>query len=110
MRRRGCTAPVTWRGAWRTATLEFLGRADDQVKVRGFRIELGEIESVLLEHPAVREAVVLARGRARTTGGWWRGSVADEMRTRATLRTHLLAHLPEYMVPSAFVATGRAAR
>ena len=41
--------------------IEFLGRLDDQVKIRGFRIELGEIEAVLGEHPAVREAVVLAR-------------------------------------------------
>ena len=41
--------------------LEFLGRNDHQVKIRGFRIELGEIEARLLEHPAVREAVVLAR-------------------------------------------------
>jgi pristinamycin I synthase-3/4 len=41
--------------------LEYLGRFDDQVKLRGFRIELGEIESVLTQHPAVREAVVVAR-------------------------------------------------
>jgi amino acid adenylation domain-containing protein len=41
--------------------IEFLGRADHQVKIRGFRIELGEIEAVLGQHPAVREAVVLAR-------------------------------------------------
>jgi amino acid adenylation domain-containing protein len=41
--------------------IEFLGRADHQVKIRGFRIELGEIETVLSQHPAVREAVVLVR-------------------------------------------------
>ena len=43
--------------------IEFLGRGDHQVKIRGFRIELGEIEAALGQHPAVREAVVLAQGR-----------------------------------------------
>ncbi|HEX2207619.1 MAG TPA: amino acid adenylation domain-containing protein, partial [Longimicrobium sp.] len=87
-------------------SLEFLGRADDQVKVRGFRIELGEIESVLLEHPAVREAVVLARGEGdeRRLVAW---TVASADVTAAELRAHLLAHLPEYMVPGAFVPVER---
>ncbi|HYH81525.1 MAG TPA: amino acid adenylation domain-containing protein, partial [Longimicrobium sp.] len=50
------------RARWRAdGAIEYLGRLDFQVKVRGFRIELGEIESVLLGHPGVREAVVLAR-------------------------------------------------
>jgi SAM-dependent methyltransferase len=49
---------ATWQAH---GTLEFLGRADDQVKVRGHRIEFGEIESCLLEHPAVREAAVVVR-------------------------------------------------
>ncbi|HWK90397.1 MAG TPA: amino acid adenylation domain-containing protein, partial [Longimicrobium sp.] len=83
-------------------SLEFLGRADDQVKIRGFRIEPGEIESVLLEHPRVREAVVLARGAGeeKRLVAW---IVAAGEVGAAGLRTHLLAHLPEYMVPSAFV-------
>ena len=41
--------------------LAYLGRIDDQVQIRGFRVELGEVESVLLEHPAVRQAVAVAR-------------------------------------------------
>ena len=49
-------------GRWLAdGNIEFLGRNDFQVKIRGFRIELGEIEARLLEHPAVREAVVMAR-------------------------------------------------
>ena len=42
-------------------TIEFLGRLDDQVKIRGFRIELGEIEALVNQHPAVKQAVVIAR-------------------------------------------------
>ncbi|GGA41733.1 hypothetical protein GCM10010981_33430 [Dyella nitratireducens] len=49
-------------GRWRAdGAIEYLGRNDFQVKLRGFRIELGEIEARLLEHPAIREAVVIAR-------------------------------------------------
>jgi amino acid adenylation domain-containing protein len=49
-------------GRWRAdGAIEYLGRNDFQVKLRGLRIELGEIEARLLEHPAIREAVVVAR-------------------------------------------------
>ncbi|WP_437733786.1 amino acid adenylation domain-containing protein [Sorangium sp. So ce1335] len=87
-------------------TLEFLGRLDHQVKIRGFRIELGEIESVLGAHPAVGQAVVVARedrrGDRRLVAYLTaRGSGAP---TPGELRAHLKEKLPEYMIPSAFVA------
>ena len=60
-RARACTRPATWCAGRATATSSCSGRMDFQVKIRGFRIELGEIEARLREHPAVREAVVVAR-------------------------------------------------
>jgi acyl carrier protein len=82
--------------------LEFLGRIDHQVKVRGYRIELGEIEATLTAHPAVREAVVVAReegaGEKRLVA-----YVVGEA-SGAELRAFVRSKLPEYMVPSAFVA------
>ncbi|EST38536.1 hypothetical protein N566_06915, partial [Streptomycetaceae bacterium MP113-05] len=87
--------------------LEFLGRADDQVKIRGFRIELGEVESVLLGHPDVRDAVVMAwqeeSGRRRLAAY----VVTDGEENISELRTHLSGLLPDYMVPAVFVPLER---
>jgi amino acid adenylation domain-containing protein len=78
--------------------LEFLGRADHQVKVRGYRIELGEIESVLRQQEQVREAVVVARQEQLVAY-----IVNETSAGTAELREKLRQHLPDYMVPSVFV-------
>ncbi|HEX2077990.1 MAG TPA: amino acid adenylation domain-containing protein [Longimicrobium sp.] len=88
----------------RTHALEFLGRIDFQVKVRGFRIELGEIESALADHPAVRQAVVVVRedgGDARIVAYLVPGGGAP---SSEELRQALAKRLPDYMLPSAYVA------
>ncbi|HEU4558917.1 MAG TPA: amino acid adenylation domain-containing protein, partial [Longimicrobium sp.] len=80
------------------------------VKVRGFRVELGEVESALASHPAIKETAVIARetdaGDRRLVGYWVpvEGSVEPDA---ASLRLHLKALLPEYMVPSAYVRLER---
>ncbi|CAG1019157.1 partial arthrofactin-type cyclic lipopeptide synthetase C, partial [Burkholderiaceae bacterium] len=83
--------------------LDYLGRNDFQVKLRGMRIELGEIEARLAQHPAVREAVVLARedqpGDKRLVAYC---SVSSELDAEL-LRQHLAQSLPDYMVPAAVV-------
>ena len=87
--------------------LEYLGRADQQLKVRGFRIEPGEIEAALVRHPAVAEAVVLARSQGAEDVRLTAFVVprpGGELSSPGDLRPFLLAALPEHMVPSAFVA------
>ncbi len=88
--------------------IEFLGRLDHQVKVRGFRIELGEIEACLLTHPAVRQAVVVARRESREAAGLRLVAYVVERNgaeiPAAELRSYLAARLPEPMVPRTFVA------
>ncbi|MFN2136763.1 MAG: non-ribosomal peptide synthetase, partial [Candidatus Promineifilaceae bacterium] len=85
--------------------IEFLGRMDDQVKIRGFRVEPGEIEHVLLQHPVVREAAVLAHeeepGDKRLTAylvleDHYSSAVVDELHSLCSKK------LPAYMVPAAF--------
>jgi len=94
--------------------IEFLGRKDGQVKVRGFRVEPGEIESCLLKHPAVREAAVTAQpdpdGNSELCAYVVEkspGPASDDEAFFSGLRRFLLAELPEYMVPSAFMRLDR---
>ncbi len=84
--------------------LEFLGRTDRQVKVRGFRVELGEIEATLAQHPAIREAVVVAQEGPQGGGRLVAYYVATRELAATALRSFLRESLPEYMVPSGLVA------
>ncbi|HET6976571.1 MAG TPA: amino acid adenylation domain-containing protein [Pyrinomonadaceae bacterium] len=86
--------------------IEFIGRADHQVKLRGFRIELGEIEAALSGHPGVRENVVVVRqdvpGEKRLVA--YLVATEEQSPALAELRSFLREKLPEYMVPAAFVS------
>ncbi|MEO3787296.1 non-ribosomal peptide synthetase [Actinocorallia sp. B10E7] len=87
--------------------LEYLGRADGQIKLRGHRVETGEIEAALAAHPAVAEAAVALRedlGGAPGLVGYYR---AAGQVTAAELRDHAAGRLASYMVPTAFVAVDR---
>ncbi|MFD3696353.1 amino acid adenylation domain-containing protein [Streptomyces sp. NPDC058646] len=113
----------TWAGArmYRTGDLvrllpsgrlEYLGRADGQVKLRGFRIELPEIEAALTALPGVAEAAVVLRDEVHGAPGlvaYHRPAEPSsaEAVPAAVLRDALAAVLPAYMVPAAFVALDR---
>ncbi|MFI9358439.1 amino acid adenylation domain-containing protein [Streptomyces lydicus] len=102
--------PVTGERLYRTGdlgrylpdgTIEFLGRADSQVKIQGHRIELGEVEAALLRRPDVRAAAAVAegeRGGPRRLVGYAVSSTTEE-----ELRAALGRELPGYMVPARIV-------
>nr|WP_144695837.1 non-ribosomal peptide synthetase [Chitinophaga vietnamensis] len=83
--------------------LEFLGRRDEQVKVRGYRIELKEIENVVLQHPEVKEAAVTTFGaeQEKDMACWY---VSQSGAPIDGLKELLKQQLPEYMVPTFFIA------
>ncbi|MTE11487.1 non-ribosomal peptide synthetase [Nocardia aurantiaca] len=84
--------------------LDFVGRADEQVKVRGFRIELGEVESGLAAHPSVGHcvAIVVEDPALGAQLAAYLVPAAGATIDVAQVRAHAAAALPEYMVPSAF--------
>ncbi|MFE6775878.1 amino acid adenylation domain-containing protein [Streptomyces sp. NPDC057702] len=95
---------VRWTSA---GVLEYLGRADDQVKLRGFRIELGEVEAALGALPGVRQAAALLRedqvGRPLLVGYLVADPAAPAPLGTTALRSELARTLPDYLVPAALV-------
>ncbi|MCP4152564.1 MAG: amino acid adenylation domain-containing protein [bacterium] len=84
--------------------IEFLGRIDHQVKIRGFRIELEEIETRLLNHPEIKEAVVLARPSGDDDNYLCAYYTAeDHQQPVSGLNDYLTQFLPDYMLPSYFI-------
>jgi len=82
--------------------LEFLGRVDSQIKLRGYRIELSEIESALYQHEAVQRAAVVAH-EVRRDDRRLVAYVECQDVGEQTLREHLKACLPSYMLPTVYV-------
>lgn len=95
---------------WRAdGNLDFLGRLDHQVKIRGYRIELEEIEHVLVEHPDVRAAALLARDERLGDTRLVACIVAARRRKPKVneLRDFLKTRLQEYMIPTGFLFLDR---
>jgi amino acid adenylation domain-containing protein len=84
-------------------SVTYLGRNDFQVKVRGFRIELGEIEAQLSRLNGVQESVVIAQKDVSGNMFLIAYIIADSKNTPRILREQLSNHLPEYMLPAAYV-------
>jgi amino acid adenylation domain-containing protein len=86
--------------------IEFLGRIDDQIKIRGHRIELGEIEATLIQHPAVKDSVLVSRARDSLAEESLVAYVVQKQQPAPSvteLCNYLKEKLPEYMIPSMFV-------
>jgi len=84
-------------------SIKMMGRKDFQVKIRGFRIELGEIETGLLQHYAVKEAIVIARPDENKDNYLCAYIVSSQLISSEDLREYLFEELPDYMVPRHFI-------
>jgi non-ribosomal peptide synthetase-like protein len=90
-------------GAWVNHEIQFLGRADDQVKLRGFRVELSEIESVLMQCPGIQIAVVaIKRGVDDVEALIAYLALGEATVDLAATRDHLRQRLPGFMMPTCF--------
>ncbi len=88
-------------------TIYYINRIDNQVKIRGFRIEIGEIENTLRKHPRIKDTVVLVKTddqKDKQLIAFYIGKDAIEV---SELYNFLLAHLPKYMIPTAFYLVGK---
>ncbi|WP_424184828.1 amino acid adenylation domain-containing protein [Actinokineospora sp. G85] len=93
---------------WRPdGSLDFLGRADQQVKLRGHRVEPGEVEAALRAHPAVAECAVTVRDQDSPDARLLAHVVVDEPATGDALREFLEARLPAHLVPAAVLVLDR---
>nr|QEO73861.1 condensation domain-containing protein [uncultured bacterium] len=91
---------VRWNAA---GVLEFVGRADQQVKVRGYRVELAEVEEALAGYEGLSESVVVARAEGEGEKRLVAYVVAAAELEVNELHAYLETKLPEYMIPSVFV-------
>jgi len=83
--------------------IEFIGRADQQIKIRGYRVEPGEIESHLLKHKKIKKAVVLSKESNNGNKELYAYVVTSTEGNINCLREFLSKEMPDYMVPSYFV-------
>ena len=86
--------------------IEFLGRMDHQIKLRGARVELEEIERILVQHPAIKDAVIAVHGNGtgdKRLAAYFTFKPAQQA-TAKQIRSYIKHRLPDYMLPSWFVA------
>ncbi len=91
----------------RDGVLEFFGRIDSQVKIRGYRIEPGEIEKYLAKHAAIETAIVLAQKSPLNEDyliAYYIPKNAHDIPNVPQLREYLQKHVPDYMIPTAFIS------